>query len=140
MFTLLPSFLPSSLPASLPSLRFLSFSGLLWVSVAACGLSLVAAHSLLAAKVSVVAAHRPGEHVRPRAIGGVSWALECAGFRSCGSWSSWLHSMWNLLRPGIEPTSPAVEADSYPPCQQGSPKSKLFNMKLHHTLYNILSL
>ena len=55
------------------------------------------------------------------------------GFRSCGSWAleHWLSScnaqayvlpdMWDPPRPGIEPASPVLEADSLPLSHQGSP-------------------
>ena len=37
-----------------------------------------------------------------------AWALECLGFRSCGTWA-WLPcSMWDLPRPRIEPMSHAL--------------------------------
>ena len=132
-------FLPSFLPPCLPP--FFTFSFFLWTALGlGCCLRAFSGCSAQPSGCQGFCCCSTQAWGACASQGGVSWALECAGFRSCGSWSSWLHSMWNLLRPGIEPTSPAVEADSYPPCQQGSPKSKLFNMKLHHTLYNILSL
>ena len=41
------------------------------------------------------------------------------------NWHAWpllLHNMWNLPRPGIEPTSPSWQMDSYPLYHQASPK------------------
>ena len=40
-----------------------------------------------------------------------SWALEHR-LNSCGTWAWLLHGMWDLLRPEIEPTSPAL-ADGF---------------------------
>ena len=38
------------------------------------------------------------------------WSTVCrhTGFSCCGSWAFAAYSVWNLLRPGIEPTSPAL--------------------------------
>ena len=30
------------------------------------------------------------------------------GFSSCGAWAKLLYAMWDLLGPGVEPTSPAL--------------------------------
>ena len=66
----------------------------------------------LGAQASVVAARRLSSCS--------TWALECAGFSSCGSraverrlsscgtWAQLLCSMWDLPRPGLEPVSPAL--------------------------------
>ena len=47
-----------------------------------------------------------------------SWALELGV--SSGTWAWLLHSMWNLLKPGSEPTLPA---DSHLLHHQGSLRS-----------------
>ena len=76
------------------------FFWLHWVSVAARGLSLVAAKggysSLWCAGFSL------------------RWLLllrstgsRCAGFSSCGTWAQLLHA-WDLPRPGLETVSPAL--------------------------------
>ena len=45
-------------------------------------------------------------------------APEC-GLNGCGAWASLPHGVWNLLRPGIEPVSPASAGDSLLQDHQG---------------------
>ena len=94
---------------------------LCWVSVAACGLSLVlesrgcslvAACRLLTAVASLVAEHRLWgtqasvvSACRLRSCG--LWTLE-PRLGSCGTWAYLLQSIWDLLGPGIKPVSPAL--------------------------------
>ena len=41
-----------------------------------------------------------------------AWAIGCAGFSHCGLWAWLPRVLWNLPRPGIEPTSSALAGGS----------------------------
>ena len=67
----------------------------------------------------------------------VSWGLSSCRSQalksclsSCGTWAYLLQGMWNLLRTGIEPMSPALAVDSCRLYHQGSP-ARAFSSRLH---------
>ena len=47
--------------------------------------------------------------------------LQMRRLSNCGSRAQLLRGMWDLPRPGLEPVSPALAADSQPLRHQGSP-------------------
>ena len=55
--------------------------------------------------------------------------LQTRRLSSCGARAQLLRSMWDPPRPGLEPVSPALAADSQPLHHQGSPDGAL-NMGL----------
>ena len=61
-----------------------------------------------------------------------SWAL-AHRLNSCGAWAWLLHSMWDLERPGIEPTFPALAAGRFFTTEhQGSPPGATFYIVTAH--------
>ena len=70
------------------------------LAVASRGYSLVAMSELLIAVASLVAKHR---------------------LSSCGTWALFLHGMWDLPRPGIEPMFPALEGRFFTTELSGKP-------------------
>ena len=65
----------------------------------------ITVHGPLTVAASLVAEHR----------------LQTRRLSNCGSQAQLLRGMWHLPRPGLEPVSPAWQADSQPLCHQGSP-------------------
>ena len=51
----------------------------------------------------------------------VEHRLQMRRLSNCGSRAQLLRGMWDPPRPGLEPVSPALEADSQPLRHQGSP-------------------
>ena len=62
-----------------------------------------------------IAASLAGEH-----------RLQTRRLSSCGSWAQPLRGMWDPPRPGLEPASPALAADSQPLRHQRSPPGEFF--------------
>ena len=56
------------------------------------------------------------------------------GLSSCGSWAWLPRGMWNLPRPGINPTSPALAGGFLTREPQGSPKDALLCLLLSSLL------
>ena len=52
--------------------------------------------------------------------------LQTCRLSSCGSQAQLLRGTWDLPRPGLEPVSPALAADSQPLRHQGSPSFGVF--------------
>ena len=114
-------------------LYLLIYFWLRWVFVPARGLSLVAArgsYSLswcagfslqwLLLLRSTGSSHM-GSVVVVRGLSSCgSWAPECR-LSSCGAWASFLHGMWDLPRPGLEPVSPALAGAFLTTAPQGKP-------------------
>ena len=65
----------------------------------------IAVHGPLTIAASLVAEHR----------------LQTRRLSNCGSRAQLLRGLWDLPRPGLEPVSPALAADSQPLRHQGSP-------------------
>ena len=112
---------------------------LLWVFVAVRGLSLVAASggysSLWCMGFSLqwllLLWSTGSRHAGFSSCG--SWALECR-LSSCGAQASLLHSMWDLPRPGLEPTYPALAGGFLTTAPPGKSQIQTLN-SLKHTRF-----
>ena len=101
-------------------LKFIYF-WLSWVFVAARGLSLLAVS---------------GSYSSLRCVGfSLRWLLlwrsmgsRHGGFRSCGSRSQLLRSMWDLPRPGLEPLPPALAGGFLTTAPPGKPSCHIFDL------------
>ena len=74
-----------------------------------------------------VAASLVGEH-----------RLQMRRLSSCGSRAQFLHSMWDLPRPGLEPVSPALAGRFPTTAPPGKPLKKFFNLYHFFTLQNLI--
>ena len=103
--------------------------------VASGGCSLAAVHGLFTAVVSLVE-HRlqgaPAAGVAALRLGSCSSQALEHRLNSCGgAWAQLLHSMWDLLRSGIEPISPALAGEFFTTEPPGkSPNCFLFSSNL----------
>ena len=94
----------SQIPNIVSDYLFLVALGLL---LTVCRLSLVAEWGPLSSG-GAWASHWGGFSCGTWALGTQASGVAALGLSSCGTWPELLQSMWNLLRPGIEPVSPAL--------------------------------
>ena len=66
----------------------------------------------------------------------LSWRTgsKARGLSSCGKWASFLHSMWDLPREGIEPTAPALAGICLTTGAPGKPPGSVDTSNFSHKL------
>ena len=85
------------------------------------------------------ASHRGGFSCGTWALGTQASGVAALGLSSCGTWPELLHSTWNLLRPGIEPVSPALTGRFFSIVPPGKSSSSYFVLILvYHSLWQFL--
>ena len=101
------------------------------------GLSLVAvSRACSSLRCTGFSCHSGGFHGRAaQALGRQASVIAAPGLRSCGASTKLLHSMWNLLGPGIKPSSPGLAGRFLSIGPPGTSGSTTFLNLLHNCLW-----